>query len=300
MVMNDSSNGNDSVARDRSGGAERYYKKDFWRAEHAKFLQPHFRLEKCARIINRIARGRDCDLLDVGCGPATMSQLLDQNIHYYGIDISIHRPAPNLIEADFLETPIKFNERRFDIVVAQGVFEYVEGFQSQKLAEIRDLVREDGIFIVSYTNFGHRKPQIYGAYSNVQSFDDFRESLESYFRVDRFFPASHNWHHGQPNRQFIKAIQRHLNVNIPLVSPMLAVEYFFVCSPHGSKLPTLLSERATATSSPSSLARSPHRAALTLSSRSATSHVPLRPATPGTGHSLLVRRTRPSSLRPWY
>ena len=27
------------------------------------------------------------------------------NIQYYGIDIAIHDPAPNLIEADFLETP---------------------------------------------------------------------------------------------------------------------------------------------------------------------------------------------------
>lgn len=239
MVMNDSSNDNDSVAGDRSDGAARHYKKDFWRAEHRKFLQPHFRLEKCARIVNMIARGRDCDLLDVGCGPATLSQLLVQNIHYYGIDISIHRPAPNLIEADFLETPIKFNERRFDIVVAQGVFEYVEDLQSRKLAEIRDLIKDDGAFIVSYTNFGHRKPEIYDPYSNIQPFDDFRESLESYFRIDRFFPASHNWHHGQPNRQFMKAIQRHLNMNIPLVSPMLAVEYFFICSPRGSKLPTL-------------------------------------------------------------
>jgi SAM-dependent methyltransferase len=271
--MNESADGSGSPAGDRSGDAERYYKRDFWSAEHAKFVQPHFRLEKCARIINRIARGKGCDLLDVGCGPATLSQLLDQNIRYYGIDLAINIPAPNLIEADFLESPIKFNDRDFDIVVAQGVFEYLGDVQSRKFSEIRDMLREGGVFIVSYTNFGHRRAQIDEPYSNIRSFDDFRQSLEDFFRIDKFFPASHNWHHGQPNRQFMKTVQKHLNMNIPLVSPVLAVEYFFICSRRRSELPPHLSKVAVA---------------IVRCSRS--SALPSRHRTPAS-HRVAVRRT---------
>ena len=124
------------------GNARQYYKRDFWGKENLKFIEPHFRLEKSARIIDNIARGRECDLLDVGCGPATLMRLLGENIHYHGIDIAIHNPAPNLIEADFLETPIKFSDRIFDIILAQGVFEYVGAFQDQKFAEISKLLAE--------------------------------------------------------------------------------------------------------------------------------------------------------------
>ena len=104
------------------GAGDTLYKKDFWSEENLKYSRPHYRLEKSARLINRLARGRERTLLDVGCGPATLMSLLEPNIKYYGIDIAIHDPAPNLIEADFLETPIRFDEKRFDIVLAQGVF----------------------------------------------------------------------------------------------------------------------------------------------------------------------------------
>src|SRR5262249_43996585 len=114
----------------------RLHKKDFWSKENLKYSRPHYRLEKSARIINRLAQGRRCTLLDVGCGPATLASLLRPNIQYYGIDIAISDPAPNLIEADILEAPIQFENKRFDIILAQGVFEYIGNFQAQKFAEI--------------------------------------------------------------------------------------------------------------------------------------------------------------------
>jgi SAM-dependent methyltransferase len=234
MVVSDSASESNVAPRHGSEGAVRYYKRDFWSKENLKFVRPHFRLEKSARIVNKIARGKECDLLDVGCGPATLMRLLRDNVHYYGIDIAIHDPAPNLVEADFLEVPIKFGDRKFDIILAQGVFEYVGKFQSQKFGEIRELLNQDGRFIVSYVNFGHRNREIYWPYSNVQSFAEFRTSLSRDFNIERFFPTSHNWNHGQPNRQLVKAANLHLNINIPIISPILAVEYFFICSPHGS------------------------------------------------------------------
>ena len=227
--MNDRPGGASSVSSDSSGNT--LYKKDFWSKENLKYSRPHYRLEKSARIINRLARAKELImLLDVGCGPAALMPLLRSNIQYYGIDIAIHDPAPNLIEADFLKTPIRFDDKRFDIVIAQGVFEYVGTFQAQKFAEISHLFNDGGIFIVSYVNFGHRDRSIYWPFSNVQALNDFRQSLTQYFVIKRYFPTSHNWQRSEPNRKFIKAANMHINMNVPFISPVLAVQYFFICS----------------------------------------------------------------------
>ena len=116
-------------------------------------------------------------------------RLLPPNVQYYGIDIAIQNPAPNLIEADFLETPIRFGDKRFDIITAQGVFEYVGDFQSQKFDEIAQLLNENGRFIVSYWNFGHRNTSIYWAFSNVQPLDDFRKEPDALFQGRQVLPG---------------------------------------------------------------------------------------------------------------
>jgi SAM-dependent methyltransferase len=216
------------VPSDDTGGT--LYKKDFWSQENLKYSKPHHRLEKSARIINRLAQGKERTLLDVGCGPATLMSLLRPNIRYHGIDIAIHAPAENLVEADFLEAPIKFGDETFDIVVAQGVFEYVGDLQARKFAEIAQLLNDGGLFIVSYVNFGHRSRNIYWPYSNVQPIDDFRRSLARNFRIQQFFPTSHNWQHVEPSRPLLRTANMYINFSIPLVSRALAVEYFFICT----------------------------------------------------------------------
>ena len=210
---------------------EKYYKGEFWATENMHYAQPHFRLEKAARIVNRLARGRRCDLLDVGCGPATLARLLDRNISYHGIDIAIHQAAPNLRQYDFLEGPIQFDDQKFDIVVAQGVFEYVGRFQDVKFGEIAPLLKNDGIFLASYVNFDHLRKSLYEPYSNVQSFDEFRGSLEQVFRIERYFPTSIRWRHQEPKGRIMKRVHMHLNRNIPFVSRKFAVEHFFICRP---------------------------------------------------------------------
>ncbi len=226
--MNDPAGGPGSVSAGKIG--DTLHKKDFWSQENLKYSRPHYRLEKSARIINRLARGRRCTLLDVGCGPATLMSLLQSNIQYYGIDIAIHDPAPNLLEADFLETPIRFDDKRFDIILAQGFFEYAGNLQTQKFAEIAGLLNDNGTFVVSYVNFDHRKKYIYEPYSNVQTLNDFRQSLAQHFIIHKFFPTSHNWNHSEPNRKFLRAANMHIDINVPFISRILAVEYFFICS----------------------------------------------------------------------
>jgi len=212
------------------GAGDKLYKKDFWSKENLKCTQPHLRMKKAARLVNRLAHGQERTLLDVGCGPATLMTLLEPNIQYHGIDIAIQRPAANLIEADILEAPIRFNDKRFDIVIAQGVFEYLGNFQSRKFAEIARLLNEDGIFVVSYVNFDHRRSGVYWPYSNVQSLNDFRESLAGYFKIHRFFPSSYNWNHWETGRKILKLINMSINVNIPIIGRQWAIEYFFICS----------------------------------------------------------------------
>lgn len=222
--------GNDIVSTHNFGKPAQLYKKEFWREENLKFSEPWYRIEKSARLIARLTRGRECSVLDIGCGPAALMRLLPQNVHYHGIDIAIQEPAPNLIESDILQNPIRFGDKRFDIIIAQGIFEYLGEFQSNKFAEISKILNRNGMFIVSYTNFRHRRPVVYHAFSNVVSLGEFRNDLARYFDILRCFPFSHNWKHGQPARKIVRAVNMHVNANIPFISPVLAVEYFFVCS----------------------------------------------------------------------
>lgn len=231
MVMSDPASREGIVPEGNISGRAALYKKDFWDEENPKFSEPWYRLEKAARIISRLASTNQCSLLDIGCGPGTLMRLLPANVHYYGIDIAIHNPAPNLIEADLIESEIAFGDKRFDLIAALGVFEYLGQAQSRKFAEIARVLNDGGKFFVTYTNFGHRKKQIYEAFSNVQPLDSFRRDLRRYFNIDESFPASHNWRHSQPSRGLIKAANMRVSVNVPFLSPLLAVDYFFICSP---------------------------------------------------------------------
>ncbi len=224
--MNDSGEGKSTA----SGIKVKYYKRDFWSQENLKYARPHFRLEKAARIINGLSRGRERSLLDVGCGPATLADLLSPGIRYYGIDISIPKPAPNLMEADMLASPIAFGGKRFDIVLAQGFFEYMGEFQLQKFEEIAGILNPGGVFVLTYVNFSHRDKEVYWPYNNVQPLKHFRDDVRRYFKIERSFPTAHNWRHSEPNRKLLKAANIRINANVPLISPALAVEYFFICS----------------------------------------------------------------------
>jgi len=208
-----------------------YLKKDYWLASSDLFKRRYLRLEKCARIVNRLAGGREVDLLDIGCGPATLGKLLRENVHYHGIDQAIKEPSPNLIEMDLTQEEIRFRDQRFDLIVAAGLFEYLGEFHTRKLQEIRTLLKDEGKFIATYTNFAHiHPPQDEPTYNNVMSIPEFRASLERFFKVDRFFPSSHNWKRYEPRRKWVYALNMMVSTHIPLFSERFANNYFFICS----------------------------------------------------------------------
>lgn len=209
---------------------ENYRSRDYWIVENALYAKPSFRLQKCARIVQELTKGRACSLLDVGCGPAALRECLSPNFSYYGIDIAIHQPASYLQEIDFGRNTICFDNKRFDVVTALGVFEYMGEYQNRKMQEIRDILNPDGKFIMSYINFGHFRHMVWPNYNNVQPIAHMKKSLEEVFQVERCFPASHHWRQKQPGEKAMPGLQMRVNFNIPLLSPMLAVEYFFVCS----------------------------------------------------------------------
>jgi SAM-dependent methyltransferase len=211
--------------------ADKYQARSFWAQENLTYSRPNFRMRKCAALLNQMAGGRRCDLLDIGCGPASLRSLLDPNVHYFGLDIALQTRAPYLRELDFASNPIAFGRKRFDVVVALGVFEYMGSREQEKFLEIRRLLKNGGRFVMSYLNFGHLRRVVLPIYNNVQSIADITRSLETSFRIERRFPVSHHWRHKQPGRNALPRIQLQMNRSIPLISPRLAVEYFFVCSP---------------------------------------------------------------------
>jgi predicted TPR repeat methyltransferase len=207
------------------------FKRDFWSQENLKYTRPHYRMRKVARMVNRLADGKACRLLDVGCGPATLRLLLDPNIAYHGIDIAIQQPAPGLVERDLLSEPIDSDHAPFDLMVAQGFFEYMADAQSQKFAEMADLLAPDGRLVVTYVNFDHRSPYHYSPYSNIQASARFRRSLAEHFVVERQVPTAHNWNHSEPGRWFTRVPNMYINVKVPKLTSWLAVEYIYVCRP---------------------------------------------------------------------
>lgn len=214
-----------------------YFKKEFWTTENQRYSEPHFRLQKLAGIVNRFARGRPCDLLDVGCGPAALSRLLEANVRYHGLDIALQSSAPNLRELDFLEHRIDWNGARFDIVVASGLFEYMGHSQEIKLGEIHQILNKDGMFVVSYINFEHIHRIVSPLYNNIQPVRSFKAGLKECFDVRASYPVSYNWQGTPPRRGWLQLIERHINVDLPIAGRLLGVEYFFICSPRPSSLP---------------------------------------------------------------
>jgi len=218
--------------RDEAAGSQMptYYKRDFWQTENLKYVKVHYRMAKMARVVRGLVDGQACDLLDVGCGPGTLARLLPPSVRYHGIDIAIQEPAPNLIEMDILQSPVSFRGMTFDIIAAQGLFEYCGDYQSQKFAEIRSLLKPGGRFVLTYMNFSHHKKVVYGPYSNVRHPAEFRRDLERHFVIERTFPGAYNWNQTQPNRPFMKAAQKNLTLDIPGLNTTLGVDRFYICS----------------------------------------------------------------------
>jgi hypothetical protein len=116
-------------------------------------------------------------------------------------------------------------------VVVSGLFEYMGQFQLRKISEIREILKEGGKFIVSYTNFNHVHAVVdYAPFNNIMPIREFRHDLELFFNIDKFFPIYYNWKGTVPSNKWSILIQKYVTLKIPFFYPRFAVSYFFVCS----------------------------------------------------------------------
>jgi len=130
----------------------------YWNRRIWDFDQLHPRLILIRNLIDTILKPGS-QLLDVGCGAATFRRILQHDIEYFGVDIagdaieSFHDPI-HFEAIDFNVNPECFSDKKFDIVVCSGVFEYVQQpdrfieFLGQKLVDA-------GHLILTYTNRQH-------------------------------------------------------------------------------------------------------------------------------------------------
>ena len=206
-------------------------KRDFWSLENLKYSQPHYRMRKVARVLNHLADEKPCRLLDVGCGPAALRHLLDPDIAYHGVDIAIQEPSPELVERDLLREPITSDDAPFDLVVAQGFFEYMSDAQSKKFAEIADLLAPDGRFVATYVNFDHLIPEYYTPYEQYPATRRIPEGPGRAIRHREAGADCTNWNHSEPGQWFVRIPNMYINVKVPMLTSRLAVTYIFVCRP---------------------------------------------------------------------
>lgn len=208
-----------------------YQSRGYWIEENLRYKHVYFRTVKIAHIINRLSRGKQCDLLDIGCGPETLSTLLEPNINYFGIDIAIHSPKQNLIELDIVHNPIEFREKSFDFVVAAGLFEYLGDQYEKKYSEIQRLLKPGGKFIVTYMNMKHCTKPYFPTWNYITSIERFKADLRKYFHVYHSFPSYYSNQPGDLTGSMIRKLQLHLNVNIPLLADKYGVNYIYITGP---------------------------------------------------------------------
>ena len=94
------------------------------------------------------------------------------------------------------------------------------------------MLNGSGTFVAVVHQLRPSRREIYRPYSNVQPLRTIsgRSLSRTFFRIDRYFPGLAQLESRPAQPQLIKAVNMHVNVNIPLISPVLAVEYFFICS----------------------------------------------------------------------
>lgn len=208
---------------------QKFYKKDYWLHENLIYQHVYFRTEKIAFIINKQSAGKTVDVLDIGCGPATLSNLLRENVNYYGIDIAIHNQADNFREIDIATNRIQFSDRTFDYIVAAGLFEYLGTVEQQKLSEIKELLNPAGSLIITFTNMNHLRKPYYPTWNNTKSIDEFERMLRDCFFIEKSFPAYYSLSDADLTNPTLRRIQLHINIDLPVLGRLMGVHYIFIC-----------------------------------------------------------------------
>ena len=136
-----------------SGAVEQH-----WSLRARAFDRIHPRLKLIANLVNDLPEPNQT-LLDVGCGPAALRRAIGSNIEYFGVGIvsgiiGEHDDPAHFAICDLNHDLECFGNKKFDIVVCSGIFEYIHDpdrfmrFLSLKMSE-------HGHLIISYENRQH-------------------------------------------------------------------------------------------------------------------------------------------------
>ena len=160
----------DGVAAERDPGEIRGH----WNVRSFDFGGAHPRLILIATMI--LGLPEIMTMLDVGCGPAPLRDIVPRHIEYFGIDIATSviaamRDPAHFEAVDLDERQEAFGGRRFDLVVCSGVFEYINRRQAF-IDFLKRKVRPGGWLIMSFTNHQHRKDGLHWVRGHYTSYTD--------------------------------------------------------------------------------------------------------------------------------
>ncbi len=199
-------------------------------------------------------------VLDLASGEGYGCAILSEKAkHVVGIDLDENAvkhstgkyPFPN---ADFLQgsitdVPIK-DEKIFDIVTCFEAIEHIEDHDAL-LGEVRRLLKDDGIFIVSTPNklLYTDQPEYNNPYHLKELyFDDFKGLIEKYFKYNYFFgqkvfPVSQIWSLGQEKGSCSEiCIHKRDNNFVPL-NHSDKMPLYFICVSSQEPIPDLSENR---------------------------------------------------------
>lgn len=130
----------------------------YWDERGLAFQKVHHRLRIIREMFDRIP-GPVTTVLDLGCGPATLRQVLPPHVEYFGVDfaaaiVEAFADPAHFEVADFNVNPSCFDTKTFDVLICSGIFEYVrDPHRFVELLERKATI--GGHLILSYTNRQH-------------------------------------------------------------------------------------------------------------------------------------------------
>lgn len=117
---------------------------------------------ECLRIIlDMIPDGKGLDILDMGCGPGSMTEMLAKNHHVVGVDISEKMVdfAKRNSNSDAVymagDAETFDSNRKFDVAISKGMFEYLES-DDEAMGNIHRLLKPNGRLIAEFRHAGFR------------------------------------------------------------------------------------------------------------------------------------------------
>lgn len=145
-----------------------------WNRRASAFNNLHPRLHVIRALLDSIPI-RITSVLDVGCGPGTLKQLMPEGVEYFGVDIATDAISaagdPEHFAVEDLEVaPRAFGDRTFDVVICSGIFEYIHD-RDQFLAFLHRKTTAGGHLVLSQTNHQHYRDGldwVRGAYAGYE------------------------------------------------------------------------------------------------------------------------------------